>query len=111
MYDCIILAAGASSRMRSPRAVSLGREPLKPLLPFGDSTLVETAVGAALRARCRAILVVGHRAVEVAEPFGSPGYRPAREEEKLESELWVLWPKGLEFDLPPTKELLFFSTS
>jgi molybdenum cofactor cytidylyltransferase len=63
MHDCVIAAAGASSRMGRP----------KQLLPFAASTMVETVVAAALEAGCRALLVVGHRGAEVAAPFAGEG--------------------------------------
>ncbi|MGA2548018.1 MAG: NTP transferase domain-containing protein [Rectinemataceae bacterium] len=69
MFDCVMPAAGASSRMGD----------LKPLLPFAGSTLVEAAVGAALDAGCRVLLVVGNRGAEVASPFGTEAHRAARE--------------------------------
>ncbi len=70
MFDCVLLAAGASSRMRPPDAGASARAPaLKPLLPFGDSTLVETAVGAARAAGARVILVLGRGAKELAAHF------------------------------------------
>jgi molybdenum cofactor cytidylyltransferase len=50
--DCIVLAAGKSDRM--------GR--WKMGLPFGGSTVVETAVGNALKVCGRVILVSGHLA-------------------------------------------------
>jgi molybdenum cofactor cytidylyltransferase len=69
MFDCVIPAAGASSRMGL----------LKPLLPFGSSTLVERAVLGALGAGCRVLLVLGNRAAEVALPFGAVPWLAARE--------------------------------
>ena len=57
--DCIICAAGSSSRMGE----------WKPLLPWGQSTLVETSVDAALAAGCRVILVTGYRAEMLEELF------------------------------------------
>jgi molybdenum cofactor cytidylyltransferase len=75
MFDCVIAAAGASSRMGAPD----GRAALKPLLPFAGSTLVETAVAAALGAGCRVILVVGNRGAEVASLFEAEAHRAARE--------------------------------
>jgi len=57
--DCVIPAAGGSVRM--------GRWKL--LLPFGGSTIIETAVAAALQCCERVILVTGHRAAELAERF------------------------------------------
>jgi molybdenum cofactor cytidylyltransferase len=74
MYDCVLLAAGASSRMRG----SEGRALLKALLPFGESTLVETAARAALGAGCRVLLVVGKRGDEVAALFASGSCADAR---------------------------------
>jgi CTP:molybdopterin cytidylyltransferase MocA len=76
MFDCIMLAAGASSRMRSLRMRSPeGVQAFKPLLPFAGSTLMETAAAAALGASCRLILVVGCRGDEIAALFDSPRYR------------------------------------
>jgi len=57
--DCIICAAGASSRMGE----------WKPLLPWGESTLVGTSVAAALAAGCRVILVTGANAGMLEEQF------------------------------------------
>lgn len=60
-FDCIIPAAGASSRMGS----------FKPLLPFGmagaEATVVETTVASARAAGLRVILVLGHRGEEIAQ--------------------------------------------
>lgn len=57
--DCIIPAAGASTRMGD----------WKPLLPFGESTIVETTVEAALAAEVeggvRVLLVAGYRSDEL----------------------------------------------
>jgi molybdenum cofactor cytidylyltransferase len=64
MFDCIVPAAGASTRMRPAE----GRA-VKQLLPFGEGTLVEASVGMALDAGCRVLLVVGHRGDEVAALF------------------------------------------
>ena len=66
--DCIIPAAGASTRMGD----------WKPLLPFGGSTIVETTVAAALAARVeggiRVLLVAGYRGNELHGLFGGrPG--------------------------------------
>ncbi|HUW42194.1 MAG TPA: NTP transferase domain-containing protein [Rectinemataceae bacterium] len=64
MYDCVIPAAGASSRMGA----------FKPLLPFGPASVVEATVGSALAAGCRVVLVVGYRGAELASLFaGRPG--------------------------------------
>ncbi|HTX71193.1 MAG TPA: NTP transferase domain-containing protein [Rectinemataceae bacterium] len=57
--DCVVPAAGASSRMGS----------FKPLLPFGPGTLVELTVGVALDAGCRVILIVGYRGSEIRRLF------------------------------------------
>jgi molybdenum cofactor cytidylyltransferase len=66
--DCIIPAAGASTRMGG----------WKPLLPFGASTIVETTVEAALAAQVeggiRVLLVAGYRGNELRDRFeGRPG--------------------------------------
>jgi molybdenum cofactor cytidylyltransferase len=108
MYDCIIPAAGESSRMRGlegpGQAAGPGGEAgsgtkgapaLKPILPFGKATLVEAAVGAALLAGCRVLLVLGHRAAEVAAPFASEAYRLARETGGLSLVNNPLWEEGL----------------
>jgi molybdenum cofactor cytidylyltransferase len=61
--DCIVPAAGSSVRM--------GR--WKPVLPFGDSTIVQTVVAAALRVCSRVVLVTGFRGPELAALFsGDP---------------------------------------
>jgi molybdenum cofactor cytidylyltransferase len=57
--DCIILAAGLSTRM--------GR--WKMILPYGDATVIETAVAGALAAADRVILVTGYRGEELEEKF------------------------------------------
>lgn len=62
--DCVLLAAGLSTRM--------GR--WKMVLPYGDSTVIETAVTRALSAVRRVILVTGFRANELARMFADdPG--------------------------------------
>ncbi len=54
----ILLAAGLSTRMGEP----------KQLLPFGESTIVETVVDSMLRAKFdEVIVVVGHCAAEIQE--------------------------------------------
>jgi molybdenum cofactor cytidylyltransferase len=58
--DCVIVAAGASSRMGGA---------WKPLLPFGASTIIQTTVGTALSAGLRVVLVVGFRGDELARLF------------------------------------------
>jgi molybdenum cofactor cytidylyltransferase len=57
--DCLVPAAGRSERMGA----------WKPILPFGDSTILGTVVETALRACPRVILVTGHRAAELASLF------------------------------------------
>lgn len=57
--DCLVPAAGQSSRMGS----------WKPLLPFGDSSIVETVVSNALCACRRVLLVAGYRGEELAARF------------------------------------------
>lgn len=49
-WECVIVAAGASVRMGGL---------WKPMLPFGDSTIIECTVSAALAAGGSVILVVG----------------------------------------------------
>jgi Uncharacterized MobA-related protein len=70
MLDCVLLAAGASSRMEAAS--------IKPLLPLAGSTLVELAAAAALDAGCRLLLVVGREGGEVASRFESPSYAAQR---------------------------------
>lgn len=57
--DCILCAAGSSGRMGD----------WKPLLPWKETTLVESAVQSALEAGCRVILVTGKRHEELEERF------------------------------------------
>ena len=58
----ILLAAGLSTRMGEP----------KQLLPFGESTIVETVVDNMLGAKFdEIIVVVGHRAAEVQKQLGT----------------------------------------
>ncbi|MDP3176621.1 MAG: NTP transferase domain-containing protein [Spirochaetaceae bacterium] len=59
MHDCIVAAAGASSRMGA----------FKPLLDFRGSTIIQTVVGEAIAAGCRVLLVVGHRGDELDRLF------------------------------------------
>lgn len=62
----LVLAAGYSSRMGD----------FKPLLPLGESTVLEAAVGSFLRAGIEDIRVVlGHRADEVAHIAGRHGIK------------------------------------
>jgi molybdenum cofactor cytidylyltransferase len=107
MFDCVIPAAGASSRMGAP-----GGARLKPLLPFAGGTMVETAVAAALAAGCRVLLVVGHRAAEVAAPFSAEAWRAAREGGRLlvvENQRWELGLLGsIQAALPSVAGEAFF---
>ncbi len=67
--DCIVLAAGLSSRMQA----------FKPVLPLAGSTVIERAVGNALAACRRVILVTGYRAEEVEALFRlDPRVKPVR---------------------------------
>ena len=62
----ILLAAGLSSRMGEP----------KQLLPFGESTIIETVVDSMLDAKFDAVIVVvGHCAAQIQEQLGT---RPVR---------------------------------
>jgi molybdenum cofactor cytidylyltransferase len=63
IIDCIVPAAGRSSRMGA----------WKPGLPFGSSTVVQTVVSAALAVCSRVIVVGGYRAADLVELFaGAP---------------------------------------
>jgi molybdenum cofactor cytidylyltransferase len=53
--DTVILVAGLSTRMRA----------FKPLLPFGQSTMIETVVETALEISQQVIVVVGFRAKDI----------------------------------------------
>ena len=58
----ILLAAGLSTRMGEP----------KQLLPFGESTIVETVVGNMLAAKFDEVIVVlGHHAAEIQKQLGT----------------------------------------
>lgn len=57
--DCLIPAGGCSSRMNR----------WKPLLPFGESTIIETVVATALLVCDEALLVTGYRGDELAQVF------------------------------------------
>jgi len=59
--QCVILAAGLSTRAKG----------WKMILPFGDSTVIETTVRQGLSACSRVILVTGHRSAELAQLFSS----------------------------------------
>jgi molybdenum cofactor cytidylyltransferase len=61
--DCIVAAAGRSARMGG----------WKPILAFGDATIIETVVASALGACTRVLLVTGYRGQELAALFhGEP---------------------------------------
>ena len=60
MYDCIIPAAGASSRM----------EAWKPGLAFRGGTLLSETAGIALAAGCRILVVSGNHAEAVPQALG-----------------------------------------
>ena len=85
MYDCVMPAAGAASRM--------GR--LKQLLPLRGSTIVELSAGAALAAGARLLLVLGHAAYEVEALFRAPAYAAALGEGRLHFVPNPLWEEGL----------------
>ena len=91
MFDCVIAAAGASSRMRGTD----GRPSLKPLLPFGGSTLVETAVPAALDSGARVLLVLGNRGEDVAALFEAPAYRSVLADGRLREIENPRWMEGM----------------
>ncbi len=61
MVDCLIPAAGRSSRMNE----------WKPLLRFGSSTLIETVVMTALEVCRGVVLVAGYRGEELERVFAS----------------------------------------
>lgn len=92
MLDCVMLAAGASTRMGQPGAEAGG---FKPLLPYRGSTLVETAVAAALGAGCRVLLVVGCRGGKVAARFSASPWSAARAEARLLVVDNPLWREGM----------------
>ena len=102
MLDCVIPAAGASTRMGT----------LKPLLPYAGSTLVETAVDAALEAETRVILVVGHLGAAVSALFAADAYRAAREAGRMLIVDNRRWEEGLlgsiQAGLPSVKAGAFF---
>jgi molybdenum cofactor cytidylyltransferase len=96
MFDCVIPAAGASSRMRSPQSgLGDGILAFKPLLPFGNSTLVETAVRSGLGAGSRVLLVVGYMGDEVEALFAASAYAAYREKGKLVVLRNSSWEEGL----------------
>jgi len=55
--DTVILAAGFSSRMGA----------FKPLLPFGNSTIIETVIETVLAVSGRVIVVVGFRSAKIVK--------------------------------------------
>jgi len=59
MPDCVVAAAGASSRMGG----------FKPLLPLGGRAMVDIVASRAREAGCRVLVVVGYRGDEVARLF------------------------------------------
>ena len=61
LFVAVIPAAGLSSRM--------GR--FKPLLPFGDSTVIETSVGTALSYVDKAAVILGKRSEELSKLLSS----------------------------------------
>jgi len=91
MFDCVLLAAGASSRMSSPGAPSTP----KPLLPFAGRALVEVAARSALEAGCRVLLVVGNRGDEVAALFDAADYGEARAKARLRVVRNPAWAAGM----------------
>ena len=71
----IVLAAGTSSRMGD----------FKQLLPFGSKTIVETTVERALASSAdEVVVVVGHRADEVAAAVARPGVGVVRNDAYLD---------------------------
>lgn len=88
MYDCILLAAGASSRMGPEGA-------FKPLLSFGSGSLVEASTRPAFDAGCRVLLVLGCRAAEVASVFDAPAYAAERGSGRLELVYNPAWAAGM----------------
>jgi len=60
VFDCVVPAAGASSRMGA----------WKPLLPWGGSTIIETIVNTVLEAGLRPIVVAGFRGGELRALLG-----------------------------------------
>jgi molybdenum cofactor cytidylyltransferase len=60
MYDCVIPAAGESSRMGE----------WKPGLPFRGGTILSATVEAALAAGCRVLLIAGNRAESISAALG-----------------------------------------
>src|SRR5437868_15250448 len=82
----ILLSAGRSSRMGA----------FKPLLPFGDKTVIETCIDNLLRGGVETIVVVvGHRAEEIHERLAHLPVRFAINED-AESEMGVSISRGAE---------------
>lgn len=71
--DCIIPAAGRSSRMGT----------WKPILPFGESTIIETVVETALKTCRRILLVAGYRGTELHHLF-----LHNRRVQKIQNKVW-----------------------
>src|SRR5512142_1073076 len=85
MYDCVMPAAGAASRM--------GR--VKAALPLRGSAIAELAAGAALAAGARLLLVLGHAAAEIEALFRAPAYAAALGEGRLLFIPNPRWAEGL----------------
>src|SRR5262245_37290635 len=74
----IVLAAGESRRMGA----------LKPLLPFGGSTVIETVAGTLLRCPLHEVIVVlGHRAEEIERQLARHPARVVRNADYLKGML------------------------
>lgn len=78
MFDCVIPAAGASSRMGA----------WKPGLTFRGGTLLSNAVGIARGAGCRVLVVAGRDADSVPGALGAPA-------EQVEIVLNPAWEEGM----------------
>jgi molybdenum cofactor cytidylyltransferase len=94
--------------MRGPQ----GQAVLKPLLPFRGSTLVETAMGSALDAGCRVILVLGNGGGELGSRLEAGRWAPLREKGLLlllENERWEEGLLGsIQAALPAVRGKAFF---
>ncbi|OLE55042.1 MAG: hypothetical protein AUG51_05255 [Acidobacteria bacterium 13_1_20CM_3_53_8] len=98
MIAAILLSAGRSSRMGA----------FKPLLPFGDKTVIETCIDNLLRGGVETIVVVvGHRAEEIHERLAHLPVRFAINED-AESEMGVSISRGAE-QLPKKIESIFIA--
>lgn len=86
MISAILLAAGRSRRMGA----------FKPLLPFGDRTVIEACVGNLLAGGVQEIVVVvGHRAPQVREQLAHLPVRFALNDEQ-DSEMGLSIARGVE---------------